>query len=110
MDNKLEAVNKPRAVKASSPGASTGHPHQPHDHDLVAVQVLHAQGVRFGGHTYRPGQTLVMPRARAGMCIPGEPGKRPVRVLKTVRYVHGPLDQAEDQPEEGPLDLDQERP
>jgi len=98
---------KPQPVKASSPDEKAGHPHRPHDNDLVAVEVLHAQGVHFGGHTYRPGETLVMPRARA---VADEPGKRPVRVLKTVRYVHGPSSQTEEAIEQGPLDLDQEQP
>ena len=66
--------------------------------------MVYAKGVRYHGKMYQPGATLTMTRADA---LAANTSNRAVfRVLKTVRYHHGPADQAEEQPAEGPLELD----
>ena len=96
-------TDKPKP--ATPPPRSKGftHPHPTHDDDLVAVKVIHAKGVNYQGKTYRQGQAFVMRRSAA--MARDDQGRRPLRILKTVRYVNDPADQAEDGLEEGPLDL-----
>lgn len=78
-------------------------PHTPSDQDLVAVEVVYPQGVRQDGRNYRPGETLTLKR---GLVTHYNKHKPVYRVLRTVHYQHGPADQAEEQPVEGPLELD----
>ena len=96
-------VDKPKPATPPPRSKGFAHPHLPHADDLVAVEVTHARGVKYEGDTYRKGQSFVMRRSAA--MARDDHGRRPLRILKTVHYANGPADQAEDGPEEGPLDL-----
>ena len=97
-------TDKPKPATPPPRSKGFAHPHPAHDDDLVAVEVTHAKGVKYEGETYRKGQSFVMPRRAA--VTRDDQGRRPLRILKTVRYANGPADQAEDGLEEGPLELD----
>jgi hypothetical protein len=76
------------------------HPYEPHADDLVAVEVVFPAGVHVDGKVYAKGQTLTVTRGHALA------QNRPVyRILRTVRYVNGPPDQAEDVQPDAPLEI-----
>jgi len=102
-DNKAKTTAGTPASATPPPAKGTVHPYPVSDQDLVAVEVVYPQGVRQNGRNYRPGETLTLKR---GLVTHYNKHKPVYRVLRTVRYANGPADQAEEQPAEGPLNLD----
>lgn len=87
---------------------TTEHPYPPHAHDLVAVEVVWADGiVREGGKRYSRGEQLVIARSHCEQQNAAQrpAGKTVYRILRTVRYVNGPADQAEEAEYSGPLNV-----
>ena len=101
-----EKTSPPAGAAATTASIGPMHRYEPHEQDLVAVEVVFAQGVRQHGKVYQRGEALVLKRGYAKRR--NRPGRPVFRVLGTVRYHKGPADQAEEALEEGPLDLDAE--
>ena len=100
--------DKSRTTPAAPPSGAARHRYPPDPQDSVAVQVVTDRPVRVNGQLWKPGQTLVLPRERieAHNKAHGEPGRPIFQVVKTVHYVNGPPDQAEEPAGTGVLDLD----
>ena len=105
IDTDTERDTGAAQVTSGPPNATASHPFATTFDDLVVVEVLADDGVRFEGNIYHKGQTLTLSRGRA--IRSNQPDRQVFRVLTTVRYANDPDPDAsyEQRTVPGPLEI-----